>query len=117
MNASEKAASMAKSRQVKNILDSILDTKLSRQQQILAFHEAMNHPRIQATVKSAGLTSPDDNYVAHFLLLQQKKMIKSAGETAKAKGRATYNRRSFIEANLLACAESPESAPEASQSL
>jgi hypothetical protein len=111
MNASGKAASMAKSRQVKKILDSILDPKLSRPQQILAFHEAMNHPRIQATVKSAGLTSPDDNSVAHFLLLQQKKMIESAGETAKAKGRPTDDRRSFIEANLLACAESPESAP------
>ena len=98
---------MAKSRQVKKILDSILDPKLSRPQQILAFYEAMNHPRIQCTVKSAGLTSPDENSVARFLLEQQKKMMKYAGVTAKAKGRPTDDCRSFIEANLLACAESP----------
>jgi hypothetical protein len=93
---SGKAAAMAKSRQVKKIIEAILDPKLSRPQQILAFHEAANHPRIRSTAKSAGLTSPVENYVAHYLLEQQKKMIGSAAETTKTKGRPTVDQRSFI---------------------
>jgi hypothetical protein len=110
-NGGGKAAAMAKSRQMKNILDTILDPKLSRPQQILALHEAMNHPKIQSTVTSAGLSSPSKNLVAPCPLNQQKKMIQAAAETAKAKGRLTDNGQSFIEANLLACAESPEFTP------
>jgi hypothetical protein len=90
------------------ILELILDPKLSRPQQILAFHEAMNHPKISSTMKSAGLTTPFETSVNHFLLEQQKKMIESAAFTTKTKGRTTNDCRSFIKANLLACAESPE---------
>jgi hypothetical protein len=100
-NTSGKAAAMAKSHQVKKIIEAILDPKLSRPQQILAFYEAANHSQIRSTVKSAGLTSPVENYVAHYLLEQQKKMIGSAAETTKTKGRPMDDRRSFIEANLL----------------
>jgi hypothetical protein len=106
-NASGKAAAMAKSRQVKKIIEAILDPKLSRPQQILAFHEAANHPRMRSTVKSAGFTSPTENSVTNYLLEQQKKMIQSAAETTKLRGRPTDDRRSFIEANILACADSP----------
>jgi hypothetical protein len=99
---------MAKSQQVKNIIEAILDPKLSRSQQILAFHDATSHRRLSSTVKSAGLKSPLQNAVALYHLEQQKHSIQSAADTTKAKGRPTDDRRSFIEVHILACADSPE---------
>jgi hypothetical protein len=50
-NASGKAGQMAKSRQITRIRNAILDYSLNQSQQILALHEAANHPTLRTIMK------------------------------------------------------------------
>jgi hypothetical protein len=107
-NASGKAAQMAKSRQVSKIRNTILNTRLSHAQQIVALRDAANHPQLRSIVKSAGLFIPDKTEVVLFHESQRKRLFETAFSTEKKQGRSTDDRRSFLEANLVACANSPD---------
>ncbi len=107
-NNSGKAAQMAKSRQVTKIRNSILNSGLSHAQQIVALRDAANHPQLRSIVKSAGQIVPDESQVALFHESQRKRLFETAFSTEKKQGRSTDDKRSFLEANLVACANSPD---------
>jgi hypothetical protein len=108
-NASGKAAQMAKSRQVSKIRNTILNTRLSHAQQIVALRDAANHPQLRTSiVKSAGLVILDETEVALFHESQRKRLFETVFSTKKKQGRSTDDRRSFLEAILVACANSPD---------
>jgi hypothetical protein len=99
---------MAKSRQVSKIRNTILNTRLSHAQQIVALRDAANHLQLRSIVKSAGLVIPDETEVALFHESQRKRLFETTFSTEKKQGRSTDDRRSFLEANLVACANSPD---------
>jgi hypothetical protein len=109
MNASGKAGQMAKSWQITKIRNAILDCSLNKPHQILALHEAANHPSLCSfEVNSAGLIHLMEDEVTLYHEEQRKGLFTIAHETQKKEGQTSNDRRSFIESNLVACAESPE---------
>ena len=61
----------------------------------------------QAVAKAAGYAREEEVEVALFQQEQRKKMLGRASATTKLKGRADDERRSFVQANLVAEAASP----------
>jgi hypothetical protein len=59
-------------------------------------------------MKSAGLICPVEDQVALYHEEQRKRLFTIARKTQKKEGQTSNDRRSFIESNLVACAESPE---------
>jgi hypothetical protein len=107
-DSSGKASAMAKSRQVNNITNAIIDNNLTSAQQVMALHEAAKHPKIRSVIKSAGLILPKNAEVAVYHESQRKRLLERATSTGKRWARATDDKRSLVESNLLACADSPQ---------
>jgi hypothetical protein len=107
-NISGKSGQMAKSRQITRIRNAILDSSLNQSQQILALHEAANHPSLRSIMKSAGLIRPMADEVAMYHEEQRKRLFTLARGTQRKEGQTSNDRRSFVESNLVACADSPE---------
>ena len=74
-NSSGKSGQMAKSRQVSRIRNAIFDSSLDQSQQILALHEAANHPALRTMMKSAGLIRPMADEVALYHEEQRKRIF------------------------------------------
>ena len=106
ISSKAKARLMTKSCQLKNIWSIILDPKVSCKPQVLALCEAANHHDLRSVVKSASLVQPIMAEVALFHEEQQKRLLLGANTRTTPKGRTNDQKCSFVEANLVACADS-----------
>ena len=103
------AASKAKSRAVLNIIDSIRNSKLNEEQQVLALRTAAVHPELRLHFKSAGLIDVDEYETLKHTTNQMKTLIQKVVETEKKQGRVNDDKRGFIQSIILAIADTPSS--------
>ena len=86
----------------------MLSDKLSKSQQVLVLHEVSNKQELRHLVQSAGLMVPEEAKLAMFERKQKQKMIDQALKTERTRGRATDDKRSFVETNIVAGIGSPD---------
>ena len=91
-----------------NLKDAMLSDQLSKSQQVLVLHEVSNKQELRHLVQSAGLVVPEEAKLAMFERRQKQKMIDQALKTETTRGRATDDKRSFVETNIVAGIGSPD---------
>ena len=101
------AARVAKSRAVNNIIHSVLDNNLTKEQQVLALRDAIKHPDMELHSASAGLVV--DNALLQHVADNLKTVIKLATTTAHKFGRSPDDLRSIVQTIVLATLPSPTS--------
>ena len=97
----------AKSRAVTNVMKAVFDPLHTKEQQVLALREAINHKDMNVHSASAGLLL--DNKLFLFLLTNIKKVIQLATTTTKKRGKPTDDMRSLLHTIVLATLPTPGS--------
>ena len=101
------AIAAGKKRVVDKIIDAVDAVGGSDALQAQALQDALEHPRLRKRARMAGYRPSEEVQVALFQQQQAARMVARASETAKPRGVADADSRSFVESYDVATAASP----------
>ena len=105
---SKKAERDAKYRAVSAIADAVERVGGDTRKQGIALRDALESKRLKEQAAYAGYTPAERRAVAVYHQEQLTRMLERATQAVKKRGRATDDKRSFVESNLVAIAPSPK---------
>ena len=99
------AATRAKNRCVKQLVDEVVRNDLTPEQQVSALRDASVHKDARLHFKSAGLIDPDEFETLKFMMSQADKFLEKVLKTESAKGRVANERKEMVNSFFTMTAE------------